>query len=702
MLRRFAFALALGAIAISACSDRSESPAEPSALKQPALPVCSTQAWLTDIKSRNGLVFSGSLLTSANDKVTAIYTQCKAGAKADAQKKAIFFIDWMFKKYRARLTKPTARAVDLANLTSATLSGVGLQTKGISPATFGPTGGAGSYDPVQSTPTTVTTINQNAGVQLPGTPAGGVPAYSEPTLITLIQLPDSPQLTGEGAPPANQQFPPNYDINAINASGTHEFQAGAADGVVSICFRPDIDYPAEVVIGHTTFAGVFEFLPPTVPIAQVTCGAPIPSIGAALPPGLHGLALSAWQAAVRYVGPMAEAILLPQPLGAAVRTGVASGSTRSLSPFGLVEASDAPGEESASVSAGEAHSCGVTAGGVAYCWGDNPTGALGDGTTSSSDVPVAVAGDLRFASISAGYSHTCGVTSGGVAYCWGDNQVGALGDATTTSSNVPVAVAGGLTFASVSAGFLHSCGVTTSGAAYCWGYGAFGQLGTGANASSAQPLLVSGELTFASVSTNRYRSCGVTTGGAGYCWGDNSAGQIGDGTTTGRMVPALVLGGLTFASISAGDAHTCGATTPQSPEAGAAFCWGAGSFGQLGNGVTTDNGVANPLPVRVAGGLAFASVAAGSTHSCGVTAAGAAYCWGGGGSGQLGDGTFTFISNVPGAVSGSHSFGSASSSRNHACAVTSGVTYCWGANLKGQLGNGTTSNSNVPVIVSSP
>jgi alpha-tubulin suppressor-like RCC1 family protein len=582
--------------------------------------------------------------------------------------------------------------------------GVGLQSSSISPATFGPTGGAGSYDPAQTTPTTVTTINQNAGVELPGTGGTGTPAFAEPTLITIVQLPDSPQLTGDGAPPGNQQFPPNYDINAINASGTHQFQAGAPDGVVSICFRSDITYPDDVVIGHTTIAGVFEFLPPASPVTGVTCGASIPPTGAALPSGLRGLALSAWRTATRYVGSVAGAILLPQPLNAAVRTGVASGSARSLSPFGLVTApNDAPGVEFGSVSAGEAHSCGVTTVGTAYCWGSNQAGALGSGLPASSNVPVGVAGELSYASVSAGYSHSCGVTLAGVAYCWGDNQVGALGDGTTTSSDVPVAVAGDLTFESVSAGYLHTCGVTTSGAAYCWGYGAFGQLGTGSGASTTQPALVSGSLSFTSVSTNRYRSCGVTTSGAAYCWGANDMGQIGDGTTTGSSVPVAVVGGLTFASVSAGDAHTCGATTAASSQAGAAYCWGLNNTGQLGNGVTGENGAANPLPVPVSGGLTFTSMMTGQVHSCGITSVGGASCWGNGGVGQLGDGTSTFIRNVPGAVSGSYAFASASGSRNHACGVTTaGAAYCWGSNSNGELGNGTTSNSNVPVAVTLP
>jgi len=41
-----------------------------------------------------------------------------------------------------------------------------------------------------------------------------------------------------------------------------------------------------------------------------------------------------------------------------------------------------------------------------------------------------------------GVFHTCGVTTAGVAYCWGNNQFGALGDGTTSPSRVPVKLAG--------------------------------------------------------------------------------------------------------------------------------------------------------------------------------------------------------------------------------------------------------------------
>jgi alpha-tubulin suppressor-like RCC1 family protein len=79
--------------------------------------------------------------------------------------------------------------------------------------------------------------------------------------------------------------------------------------------------------------------------------------------------------------------------------------------------------------------------------------------------------------------------------------------------------------------------------------------------------------------------------GAAYCWGSNSNGQLGDGTTTQRTSPTLVAGGLGFVALSAGASHTCGVT------ALGTYCWGSNDNGQLGNGSTTDSSV----PVKVAG-----------------------------------------------------------------------------------------------------
>ena len=226
-------------------------------------------------------------------------------------------------------------------------------------------------------------------------------------------------------------------------------------------------------------------------------------------------------------------------------TGMGSAGNRSTPLTVTVSASGI--SDIASVDAGGSHSCALRASGVAYCWGDNSVGELGDGTTTNRLVPTPVAGGLTFLSLSVGVRFTCGMATGGAAYCWGDNAYGQLGDGTTTQRLVPTAVAGGLTFASVNAGgpppstaSAYSCGVTTSGAAYCWGYNFYGNLGDGTTTQRLVPNTVAGGLTFADVRAGGGHTCGVTTSGAAYCWGNNGTGQLGDGTTTQRHVPMPV------------------------------------------------------------------------------------------------------------------------------------------------------------------
>ena len=78
-----------------------------------------------------------------------------------------------------------------------------------------------------------------------------------------------------------------------------------------------------------------------------------------------------------------------------------------------------------------------------HCWGRNVEGQLGAGFTSSfSATPEPVQNGLVFAAISAGWEHTCGMTTGGVAYCWGSNLNGQLGSSSFDDSSVPIRVVG--------------------------------------------------------------------------------------------------------------------------------------------------------------------------------------------------------------------------------------------------------------------
>lgn len=369
----------------------------------------------------------------------------------------------------------------------------------------------------------------------------------------------------------------------------------------------------------------------------------------------------------------------------------------SLQPFGF---------SLAFISAGEGGACGVTAGGQAYCWGNNPWGALGNGTFTPSGVPVLVSGGVTFTTVSGSEFNTCGVAKGGQAYCWGAGLFGGLGNGSFDNSTVPVPVAGEITFASLSTarfGLGFTCGVAKGGQGYCWGIDGEGELGNGSSTLGVNfetPVPISGGVTFSSIAAGAFHACGRAKGGELYCWGDNSSGQLGLGFTSafgsGSNVPVRVSTALVFVQISAGAFYTCGVT-----RAGAGYCWGANGAGQLGDGSITSR----TAPVAITGGLSFASVSAGTTSTCGITKQGAAYCWGSNSFGQLGigsAGTDPVTSPVP--VSGGFTFTSISVGDGFACGVASKLgTFCWGDNEFGKLGSGlNVASTAAPTPVAAP
>jgi alpha-tubulin suppressor-like RCC1 family protein len=342
------------------------------------------------------------------------------------------------------------------------------------------------------------------------------------------------------------------------------------------------------------------------------------------------------------------------------------------------------------VAAGGGFTCGLLSGSLVECWGDNTSGALGNGSTTNSPVPTAVLTPKRTVSaLAAGGGHACALFSGGSADCWGANSSGQLGDGSMMASSTPVAVSSLSGAMALGAGLDHTCALLPGGGVECWGGNSAGELGNGTTADSPVPIPVSSLSGATGLSAGFGHSCAVLADGGVDCWGSNSSGQLGNGSTvaySSTPVPVSNVSGVM--AVATGLDHTCAVLA-----GGSVDCWGDNSSGQLGTNLATTS---SPLPLAVSSLGGVVGVSAGFEHTCVLLSDSTVKCWGANSSGQLGNGT-TAESPLPVAVSALSGVSGLAAGAYHSCALLSdGGVECWGDNQNGELGDGTTTNSSIP------
>ncbi len=355
------------------------------------------------------------------------------------------------------------------------------------------------------------------------------------------------------------------------------------------------------------------------------------------------------------------------------------------------------------IAAGSRDSLAIKNDGSVWAWGYNSDGELGNGTHTDSNVPVSVSLPVgtTITAVAEGYLHSLALTSTGQVLAWGYNGDGELGNGTNTSSNVPVSVSlpQGTTITAVAASEEHSLALTSTGQVLAWGNNSNGQLGNGTNTASNVPVSVSlpvGTIITA-VAAGVFHSLALTSTGQVLAWGFNGDGELGNGANTDSNVPVSVSlpVGTIITALAGGTYHSLGLTST-----GQVLAWGHNAFGELGNGTNTASNV--PVSVSLPVGTVITALAGGYLDSLGLTSTGQVLAWGYNLGGELGNGTYT-DTNVPVSVSlpVGTTITALAGGYHHSLVITStGQVLAWGQNGSGELGNGTYTASNVPVEVS--
>jgi alpha-tubulin suppressor-like RCC1 family protein len=325
-------------------------------------------------------------------------------------------------------------------------------------------------------------------------------------------------------------------------------------------------------------------------------------------------------------------------------------------------------------------------------------------------------------SLEAGWGHNVVLTPSGQVWAWGENDSGALGNGTTTNSTIPVRSGSLANMVAVAAGDSFSVALRGNGTVFTWGT----QIGLGVGTAPAtclipnsfaldpvydpcakSPVQVPGITTAVAVAAGSGHVLVVLSDRTVRAWGRNSAGQLGNGSTTQSLTPVAVPQLANVAAVAAGDDFSLALLAN-----GTVMAWGNHTHGELGIGTaspgtcsitdpyaSTPPGAALPCarsPVQVPGLANIVAIAAGGRHALALSASGTVYAWGSNRYGQLGDGTRD-ERRSPIAVTGMGTVSEIDAGFGFSLARNSGGTvWVWGLNYAGQLG--ITSADNCPKL----
>ncbi len=352
------------------------------------------------------------------------------------------------------------------------------------------------------------------------------------------------------------------------------------------------------------------------------------------------------------------------------------------------------------------------------CTIDDQCNALGvcSGTSMSTLVGVQEISTLQ--------DHTCARMTDGRVACWGAGTYGQLGNGELANKATPQDVSGlGSAAVQVEAGFLHSCARLDTGEVMCWGNNSSGRLGNGTFggnfAVAGHVLSLAGEAV--DICAGGSHSCALLEDGRAMCWGGNFYGQTGNGTNgTGSDIalPDFVKHPTLGTPLAGLDDIACGGGFTCAREASSTeyWCWGYGSYGNLGN----DLGVSSYRPVKVRDYPGAATnldsgtlLDLGAHHGCTIIA-GYPKCWGWNQAGQIGDGAPSpwatswlapdWVDLTSGAANSGNTLVDAGD--QHTCSIRMDSAHCWGIDEYGQLGDGLQGvaynrNSSSPVVTGS-